>query len=222
MAVPRLDGPRWPVRHSPIMANLKSICVYCGSADGVDPAYAAAAAQFGKLLAQSGIRLVYGGGSVGLMGIVARNVMAAGGEVTGIIPQFLLEREVMLKEVTELVVTPDMHERKRIMFERSDAFVALPGGIGTLEETVEMLTWAQLGRHAKPVALANIKGFWDPLKELLEHMQAQGFLAKHFIGRSGEVPYHLVPTVAELIPTLRDAVAALPEVKPGADAARVM
>src|SRR5262245_48815214 len=135
------------------MAYLTSICVYCGSADGADPAYAAAAAEFGKLLAQSGIRLVYGGGSVGLMGIVARNVMSAGGEVTGIIPQFLLEREVMLKEVTELVVTPDMHERKRIMFERSDAFVALPGGIGTLEETVEMLTWAQLGRHAKPVAL---------------------------------------------------------------------
>jgi uncharacterized protein (TIGR00730 family) len=205
------------------MAQLTSVCVYCGSANGADPAYAAAAEEFGRALAEAGIRLVYGGGSVGLMGIVARRVLVEGGEVTGIIPQFLKDREVMLNEVSELIVTPDMHERKRIMFERSDAFVALPGGIGTLEETVEMLTWAQLGRHAKPVVLANIKGFWDPLSDLLKHMQSQGFLSKAFIGLSGEIPYYTVPTVAEIVPTLQTALAQQPAVKPGvADAAKVM
>jgi uncharacterized protein (TIGR00730 family) len=205
------------------MVNLTSICVYCGSANGTDPAYAAAAEEFGRVLAQSGIRLVYGGGSVGLMGIMARRVLAEGGRVTGIIPQFLKDREVMLTEVSELIVTPDMHERKRIMFERSDAFVALPGGIGTLEETVEMLTWAQLGRHAKPVVLANVKGFWNPLSDLLGHMQSQGFLTKAFIGLTGEVPYYIVPTVAEIVPTVRAALAALPPLQPGvADAAKVM
>jgi uncharacterized protein (TIGR00730 family) len=205
------------------MANLTSVCVYCGSANGTDPAYAAAAEEFGRVLAESGIRLVYGGGSVGLMGIVARRVLAEGGMVTGIIPQFLKDREVMLTEVSELIVTPDMHERKRIMFERSDAFVALPGGIGTLEETVEMLTWAQLGRHAKPVVLANIKGFWDPLSDLLKHMQAQGFLSKAFIGLSGEVPYLIVPTVAEIVPALRTALATQPPPRADArDAAKVM
>jgi uncharacterized protein (TIGR00730 family) len=205
------------------MANLTSVCVYCGSANGTDPAYAAAAEEFGRILARSGIRLVYGGGSVGLMGILARRVLAEGGMVTGIIPQFLKDREVMLTEVSELIVTPDMHERKRIMFERSDAFVALPGGIGTLEETVEMLTWAQLGRHAKPVVLANVKGFWDPLSDLLKHMQAQGFLSKAFIGLSGEIPYYIVPTVAEIVPTLRTALAIAPPLQLGvADAAKVM
>jgi uncharacterized protein (TIGR00730 family) len=205
------------------MANLTSVCVYCGSANGTDPAYAAAAEEFGRVLAESGIRLVYGGGSVGLMGIVARRVLAEGGMVTGIIPQFLKDREVMLTEVSELIVTPDMHERKRIMFERSDAFVALPGGIGTLEETVEMLTWAQLGRHAKPVVLANIEGFWDPLSDLLKHMQAQGFLSKAFIGLSGEIPYLIVPTVAEIVPALRTALATQPPPRADArDAAKVM
>jgi uncharacterized protein (TIGR00730 family) len=205
------------------MAKLTSICVYCGSANGADPAYAAAAEEFGRILAESGIRLVYGGGSVGLMGIVARRVLAEGGMVTGIIPQFLKDREVMLTEVSELIVTPDMHERKRIMFERSDAFVALPGGIGTLEETVEMLTWAQLGRHAKPVLLVNVKGFWNPLRDLLVHMEGQGFLSKAFIGLTGEVPYYIVPTVAEIVPTLRDALAKQPAPKAEArDAAKVM
>src|SRR5262245_11559978 len=120
------------------MAELTSICVYCGSNAGTDPEFATAAKALGAAMAAGSIRLVYGGGSVGLMGIVARSVLAAGGEVTGIIPQFLKDRELMLKEVDELVVTADMHERKRIMFERSDAFVALPGGIGTLEELVEI------------------------------------------------------------------------------------
>jgi uncharacterized protein (TIGR00730 family) len=205
------------------MANLTSICVYCGSANGSDPAYAAAAEEFGRILAKSGIRLVYGGGSVGLMGILARRVLAEGGRVTGIIPQFLKDREVMLTEVSELIVTPDMHERKRIMFERSDAFVALPGGIGTLEETVEMLTWAQLGRHAKPVVLANVKGFWNPLRDLLAHMESQGFLSKAFIGRSGDIPYYIVPTVAEVVPAVRAALAAQPPPTADArDAAKVM
>jgi uncharacterized protein (TIGR00730 family) len=122
------------------------------------------------------VRLVYGGGSVGLMGIVARAVMENGGAVTGIIPQFLKDREVMLKEVPDLIVTTDMHERKRVMFERSDAFVALPGGIGTLAELVAQLTWAQLGRHTKPIVLVDVEGFWAPFLGLLGHMKTEGFI----------------------------------------------
>jgi len=124
------------------MTNLKRVCVYCGSGHGINPAYEAAASEFGRALAEEGLELVYGGGSVGLMGTLAHSVLSAGGIVTGVIPQFLKDREVMLNDVTELVTTTDMHERKRIMFERADAFVALPGGVGTLEEVVEMMTWA--------------------------------------------------------------------------------
>src|SRR5436305_2108689 len=145
------------------MATLTSLCVYCGSNDGTDPAYATAARALGRVMAERGIGLVYGGGSIGLMGILARTVLANGGRVTGIIPQFLKDREVMLKEATELVVTKDMHERKAIMAERADAFVALPGGLGTLEEVVVIATWAQLERHHKPVPMVNVGGFWDSL-----------------------------------------------------------
>jgi uncharacterized protein (TIGR00730 family) len=182
------------------MAEIRSICVYCGSGKGEDPAYAEAAKELGRSMAEAGIRLVYGGGSIGLMGIVASTVMEYGGQVTGVIPQFLQEREVMLSSVTDLIVTEDMHERKRIMFERAEAFVALPGGIGTLEEVVEMMTWAQLGRHRKPVLLANIKGFWDPLSTLLDHMRADAFI------RPGlEVGYLKADRVADIIPTLQKA-----------------
>jgi len=158
------------------MSKIKTVCVYCGSGPGTDPRFVEAAIAFGKALAESGIRLVYGGGSIGLMGAVATSVLDHGGSVTGIIPDFLTIRENALHRVQEMIVTPDMHERKRLMFERSDAFVALPGGIGTLEELVEQLTWQQLGRHAKPILIANIAGFWEPLLALLMHMRATQFI----------------------------------------------
>jgi len=153
-----------------------SVCVYCGSGPGNHPAFVKAATDFGKALAEAGVRLVYGGGSVGLMGAVASATLDHGGQVTGIIPGFLVQREHALTRAQEMIVTEDMHERKRLMFERSDAFVALPGGIGTLEELVEQLTWAQLGRHAKPIMIANVEGFWDPLLTLLTHMGDTGFI----------------------------------------------
>lgn len=155
---------------------VESICVYCGSGKGLNPAYAVTARKFGKALADANIRLVYGGGSLGLMGEVAKSVLGAGGQVTGIIPEFLGAREKMLKDVDELIVVKDMHARKKLMFERSDAFVALPGGIGTLEELVEQLTWSQLGQHTKPIVLANIEGFWTPFLTLLAHMKGETFI----------------------------------------------
>jgi uncharacterized protein (TIGR00730 family) len=135
-----------------------------------------AATSFGRVLAENNIGLVYGGGSVGLMGALAEAVLDGGGRVAGVIPEFLVNREHMLLRVQERIVTRDMHERKRIMFERADAFVALPGGIGTLEELVEQLTWAQLGRHRKPILILNIEGFWDPLCALIDHMRRLDFI----------------------------------------------
>jgi len=193
------------------MAELRSVCVYCGSNNGAAPAYAAAAETLGRDMAETGIRLVYGGGSVGLMGIVARTVLANGGQVTGIIPRFLKDREVMLGEVSELIVTADMHERKRIMFERADAFVALPGGIGTLEEVVEMMTWAQLDQHEKPILIVNVNGFWDPLVGQFRRMAGEGFLHKDFLGDHEALPVRFCNDVADVIPTLKDAVAGLPQ-----------
>ncbi len=154
----------------------RNICVYCGSGLGQNPAYAVAARTLGAQLAANGIGLVYGGGSLGLMGEVARATLEGGGRVTGIIPGFLTEKEQMLRDADDLIVTEDMHERKRLMFERSDAFVALPGGVGTLEELVEQLTWVQLGRHSKPVVVANIEGFWNPFLRLLAHMKEDAFI----------------------------------------------
>lgn len=158
------------------MAPVKTVCVYCGSGFGGNPAFREAAERLGTALAQAGIGLVYGGGDVGLMGTVARAVMQGGGHVTGIIPDFLQAREHMLEDIQETIVVGDMHTRKRLMFERSDAFVALPGGIGTLEELVEQLTWAQLGQHRKPIVLVSIADFWSPLLTLFEHMRQQGFI----------------------------------------------
>ncbi len=157
------------------MSNIRKICVYCGSGDGNDPAFVKAAGDFGKILAKNGIGLVYGGGAVGLMGAVSNAVHENGGKVTGIIPEFLMTRE-RAQRSHELIVTRNMHERKQKMFEHADAFVALPGGVGTLEEVVEQLTWAQLGQHKKPILLANIKGFWDPLCALLNHMRKLEFI----------------------------------------------
>jgi len=156
--------------------RIRNICVYCGSNVGTNPAYAAAARQLGQSMAKERIGLVYGGGGLGLMGELARAVLADGGRVTGIIPAFLSVKERMLRDVTELVVVDDMHQRKKLMFDKSDAFVALPGGIGTLEELVEQLTWAQLGRHTKPIVLVNIDKFWDPFLALLRHMHEVGFI----------------------------------------------
>ena len=158
------------------MNTIKTVCVYCGSGPGTNPRFIQSAKALGKALAQGGIRLVYGGGSVGMMGAIATSALDHGGRVTGIIPDFLTARENALNRVQEMIVTPDMHERKRLMFEHSDAFVALPGGIGTLEELVEQLTWQQLGRHSKPVLLANIDSFWEPLLALLAHMRTTQFI----------------------------------------------
>lgn len=158
---------------------IRSICVYCGSQPGRNPDYMEAGRILGRAIAEHGLRLVYGGGTRGIMGAVSSGVMSAGGRVTGIIPEFLMDKEASkhsLSALTELVVTRDMHERKHKMFEQSDAFVTLPGGIGTLEEIVEIMTWGQLGRHKKPMVFANINGFWDPMMELLKHMADQGFI----------------------------------------------
>jgi uncharacterized protein (TIGR00730 family) len=188
------------------MNKIKTVCVYCGSSAGTNPRFIEAASAFGKILAENGIRLVYGGGSNGLMGAVANGVLDHGGSVTGIIPEFLNSRERMLTRVQELVVTPDMHERKRLMFERSDAFVALPGGIGTLEELVEQLTWQQLGRHSRPVLLANIDGFWEPLLALMMHMRATQFIRP---GMAVEVLK--AERVEDILPRLRAAAALVPD-----------
>jgi hypothetical protein len=196
----------------PAQGAIRNICVYCGSGIGSEPAYAEAARALGASLAANGIGLVYGGGGLGLMGEVARATLAGGGKVTGIIPEFLTAREHMLREVTDLVVTADMHERKKLMFERSDAFVALPGGIGTLEELVEQLTWSQLGQHKKPIVVANIQGFWTPFLDLLKHMRQAEFI------RNGlEVNFGVVETAAEIVPAV--IAAAHPEPEPRAPAA---
>jgi len=184
------------------MSKIKTVCVYCGSGPGTNPRFVEAAKAFGKILAENRIRLVYGGGSIGLMGAVATSVLDHGGTVTGIIPDFLTIRENALKRVQELIVTPDMHERKRLMFERSDAFVALPGGVGTLEELVEQLTWQQLGRHSKPVMIANIEGFWEPLLALLTHMRAT-----QFIRPSLAVDILKAERVEDILPRLKEAAA---------------
>jgi uncharacterized protein (TIGR00730 family) len=187
------------------MSQIRRICVYCGSGPGADPAFLAAAKEFGRILAENRIGLVYGGGAVGLMGGLANAVLDHGGSVTGIIPEFLVNREHALKR-GEVIVTRDMHERKQRMFELADAFVALPGGVGTLEETVEQMTWVQLGHHRKPILLASIKRFWQPLCALLDHMQELRFI------RTGlEVNYLVAERVEDILPMLAEAARAVPE-----------
>jgi len=190
----------------PAMSTIRTICVYCGSGAGRDPAFAAAAQEFGRILAENRVRLVFGGGTVGLMGALASSVLDHGGEVTGVIPEFLMSREKKHTRAQEIVVTRDMHERKQVMFERADAFVALPGGIGTLEELVEQMTWKQLGRHRKPILLANIHGFWEPLFEMFEHM-----LRLDFIHSVDQFEYLVTERVADILPKLRAALTAIPE-----------
>ena len=158
------------------MSNLHRICVYCGSSPGNDPTHRAAAIALGGFLAREGITVVYGGGNVGLMGAVADGALAEGGKVIGVIPQSLLEKELGHRGVTELHVTSSMHERKQMMVDLSDGFIALPGGFGTLDELFETLTWLQLGFHHKPVGLLNIGGFFDGLTSFITHMSSAGFL----------------------------------------------
>lgn len=184
--------------------KIRKICVYCGSGPGTDPAFVTAAHSFGKILAENSIGLVYGGGAVGIMGELSAAVLAHNGQVTGIIPEFLVAREHAV-ERDGLIVTRDMHERKRKMFEMADAFVALPGGVGTLEEIVEQMTWAQLGRHKKPILLANIAGFWELLSRLIEHMKTLQFIR-------GDLSFDLLVAdkVEDILPMLQKAASAVP------------
>ena len=167
-----------------------AVCVYCGSGLGAAPAYGQAAKAFGAELAKERVTLVYGGGGRGLMGELARATLASGGRVVGIIPEFLTETEHVLTGVNELIVTQNMHERKMSMFEKSDGFVALPGGIGTLEELVEVSTWKQLGQHQKPIILANINHYWDPFLDLISHMRKELFIRQGL-----EISYDVVNKV---------------------------
>jgi uncharacterized protein (TIGR00730 family) len=187
-------------------SKIRKICVYCGSGPGTDPAFVEAAQAFGADLAKNRVHLVFGGGAVGIMGAIAKSVVDHGGAVTGIIPEFLVAREHAMRDANNLVVTRDMHERKRKMFEMADAFVALPGGVGTLEELVEQLTWVQLGRHRKPILLANIKGFWNPLCALIDHMKKLEFIR-------GDLSFDLLVAdkVADILPMLERAAAMVSE-----------
>jgi uncharacterized protein (TIGR00730 family) len=197
------------------MSLIKRVCVYCGSSQGHDPRFVATARRFGEILAASGVGLVFGCGSIGLMGTIARAVHDHGGEVIGIIPEFLKSQERLFAEADEIVITADMHERKRLMFERADAFVALPGGVGTLEEVVEQLTWAQLGRHKKPILIANIAGFWDPLVVMFDHMLGLGFLN----GRT--LAYLVADDVEDILPALAAAAAKVSEAEKVGEVERV-
>jgi uncharacterized protein (TIGR00730 family) len=173
-----------------------SVCVYCGSGLGSDPAYAEAARALGRHLAAQNIGLIYGGGGRGLMGELAQAAIDAGGRVVGIIPEFLIRAEHAMRSA-HLIVTNDMHERKLQMYQRADAFVALPGGIGTLEEFVEQLTWNQIGQHNKPLVLVNVLGYWDPLVALFRHMERNRFI------RPGlAIKYAVVGSVDEVVPAI--------------------
>ncbi|RMD62362.1 MAG: TIGR00730 family Rossman fold protein [Alphaproteobacteria bacterium] len=164
------------------MADIRSLCVYCGSSDAGDPGHRAAAHALGRMAAGRGITIIFGGGHVGLMGALADGALGAGGRVIGIIPEHLMAREVAHAGVSEMIVTDSMHTRKRRMFELSDAFCILPGGMGTLDETFEIITWKQLGLHDKPIILVNLNGFWDPLLAMIEHQAEGGYIRPQHVG----------------------------------------
>ena len=178
--------------------QLDSVCVYCASSNAAAPEFLAAADSLGTILAREGLRLVYGGGGVGLMGACAKAAHAAGGRVLGIIPHFLTSHERPLKTV-ETIVVNSMHERKMMMFEEADAFAILPGGIGTLEEVIELLSWRRLGLHAKPIVFLNLNGFWAPMFELLEHILDQNLVPQEF-----RECWRSVDKVEDLLPAMRD------------------
>jgi uncharacterized protein (TIGR00730 family) len=157
------------------MTAVKRLCVYCGASNGVDEVYREAAARLGQILGQAGVELIYGGGRVGLMGLLADATLTAGGRVTGIIPSHLDNAEIGHRSVSDLIVVGSMHERKQRMFELADAFAVLPGGLGTLDEAFEIITWRQLGLHDKPIIVIDVAGYWAPLMTLFEHVIAQGF-----------------------------------------------
>ena len=182
------------------MSAIRNVCVYCGSSAGDDARFADAAEELGRTLAAEGVGLVYGGGGEGLMGRLARATLADGGYVTGVIPSFLIRKEHALTAAHEVLVVDSMHERKQAMFDRADAFVALPGGVGTLEELVEQLTWAQLNRHMKPILIADIGGFWRPLLALFAHMRIEGFIREGF-----DMRYLVAERVEDVLPMLRAA-----------------
>jgi hypothetical protein len=179
---------------------IRSVCVYCGSQPGRNPLYIEAGRALGRSIAEHGLRLVYGGGTRGIMGAVASGVMSNGGRVLGIIPEFLMDKEASkhsLGALTEVVVTENMHQRKHRMFEEADAFVTLPGGIGTLEEIVEIMTWGQLGRHRKPMVFANINKFWEPMLQLVDHMAGEGFIHTAHL-----VKPMVIDNVDEIVPAI--------------------
>jgi len=187
--------------------KIRNICVYCGSGRGKNPLFSKAAHTLGEAMAEAGIGLVYGGGGNGLMGDVARSVRAGGGTVTGIIPTALVARENPYTEVDEYVVVDNLHQRKMMMFERSDAFVALPGGLGTLEELVEQLTWVQLEFHQKPVIIANIDHYWDTLLKLFDQMRGETFIREGLIPR-----YVIVDKAEDIVPLLTRVRTAEPDI----------
>lgn len=180
--------------------GVKNVCVYCGSNEGAHPVYVETAQAFGRILGENGVGLVYGGASVGLMGHIARATLEAGGHVTGIVPQNLPPKEVPYSGVQELIKVKTFHERKMLMFERSDAFVALPGGVGTLEELVEQVTWVQLSHHNKPVVIADIDGYWQPLIQLFEQMRQLGF-----INSSLDISYNTARRAEDILPIIEKA-----------------
>jgi uncharacterized protein (TIGR00730 family) len=181
------------------MKKIRRLCVYCGSSGAVEPQFREAASELGSLLGAARIELVYGGGRVGLMGLLADAALAAGGKVTGIIPRRLLDAEVAHPGVTELVVVDNMHDRKRLMAEKADAFAVLPGGIGTLDELFETLSWKQLELHDKPILLVDIGGYWGPLGNLLDHIVVNAFAREHTRGL-----LHVVPSVSALMAALSE------------------
>lgn len=176
----------------------RALCVFCGSRHGDRPSYADAATRLGSRLAAEGIALVYGGGRVGLMGVIADAVKASGGRVVGVIPDFLVRREVGNNHVDELIITASMHERKQRMFDLADGFVVLPGGIGTLDEAIEILSWKQLYQHSKPVVILNVDGYWRPLLALIDAAVRSGFATEWT-----RQLYEVVETVDEVLPVIR-------------------
>lgn len=181
------------------MDNIKSLCVYCGSSIQVDEAYKNAAIEMGKILAANNIRLVYGGGKAGLMGLIADSVMDNGGEVIGIIPSHISDREIQHKELTELHIVDSMHVRKQMMVDYSDGFIVLPGGVGTLDETCEIITWRQLGIHDKPIVIANINNYWTPFLSMIDHIIDNGFMRS-----DDKNTFQVVTSIKDVLSTLEN------------------